>query len=133
MISRQKFICFLVFFSLILFVSCENVIRRRKRFSHPNRPNRDDTTNTYLRDVTNLDRTNTLQEESIFIQVDYVIYVGSRKNAEQLKSCCDIVLREGISTMVYEATKDMENVLEARSLYFFLKEKDGKIYNIDSH
>ena len=134
--SRQKLMLLNFFFILILFASCENVIRRRKRFSRPNRsdrPYRDSATNDYLQDVPNLERTTPLQEENIFLQVDYLIYIGSRKNADQLKSCCDTVLREGISMMVEDATQDMENVLDARSLYFFLKEKDGEICYIDSH
>ncbi len=124
---------FLIFQLLcLIIVSCSrNVLRRVKRSSHQYRLPRNVASDGLA--APRLERTVAIVEETSFLQIDFSIYFGSRKNVAQLKACCDTVFREGISKMVQKVTEGLEQVLEARSLYLFLKETGGKFhFEIDS-
>ena len=67
-------------------------------------------------------------EDSIFLQIDNVIYFRSQKSDIQLKACCDSDLRGGMSAMVNQITRDMGYVIDAQTHYFFLKLKNGEFH-----
>ena len=119
--------------SLIIISHSRKVLKRVKRSSSLRRSSQNATIVKGLAGSPPLERNDETEEEGSFLQVDHAIYFGSRKNVAQLKVCCDSVIREGISTMVQKVTQDLEQVSEARSLYFFLKQTGGKFnYRIES-
>ena len=129
MMKYLFFVRFGILLSLINLSCSQNFIRRNKRNNHRSRPDRDLVLN-YEDAFLILERVKGVvaEEESKFLQIDNVIYLRSQKSESQLKACCDTILRDGISVMVNQVTRDLEHLIEARTHYFFLKLKNGEFH-----
>ena len=118
-----------IILSLINLSCSKKLIRRDKHGRRPIRTRAVETEKT----LPVLERDPTEGDDNIFLQFDRTIYFKSQKTEFELKACCDAVLRGGIAVMVGQITRDLEYVIEARSLYYFLKDKYGEFRFTDYH
>ena len=125
--NNAVFIHFAFIMSLIVLSCSKKLIRRNKHDRRPIRTRAVETGKT----LPVLERDPTEGDDNIFLQFDNVVYFKSQKIEAQLQACCDAILRGGISVMVEQITRNLEYVIEARSLYYFLIEKQGEFHFTD--